>query len=301
MDRLDAIRLFVRVVDRSSFAAAAREAGIGQPAVSKQMAALEHYFGAQLIRRTSRSMTLTTEGQALYDAGVRLVGDFDDITAAIGRGQAQVAGLVRMTVAPMFGRLYVVPVLPAFFVRFPDVSVDLTATERTVNLVEEGYDLVLRNGAPADSALIARQVAASRFVFVATPSYLARWGTPRHLHDLAGHTGVLFAPSHAVRPWQFRVGAAAVTHMPHGPFRSADVEQIRAAVLADIGLAQVPAWAVAAELAAGALVEVMPDLAPPPLGIHAIHPAGRRLPSKVRVLIEHLEASFAQQRSTAFL
>ena len=101
--------------------------------------------------------------------------------------------------------------------------------------------------------------------------------------------------------WQFRVGAAAVTHMPHGPFRSADVEQIRAAVLADIGLAQVPAWAVAAELAAGALLEVIPDLARPPLGINAIHPAGRRLPSKVRVSIEHLEASFAHQHSTAFL
>lgn len=300
MDRLDAIRLFVRVVERGSFASAAREAGIGQPSASKQVVALENYFGAQLMRRTSRSMTLTAEGQALYDAGTRLLGDFDDMTAAIGRGQAQVTGLVRMTVAPMFGRLYVVPALPAFFARFPDVSIDLTATERPVNLVEEGYDLVIRNGAPADSSLIARKVAASRFVFVATPAYLARWGTPLHPHDLAGHKGVLYAPSHAVRPWQFGAGASAVAHMPQGPFRSADVEQIRAAVVADMGLAQVPAWAVAAELAAGVLLEVMPAFAPPPLGIHAIHPAGRRLPGKVRVLIEHLAASF-EQHATAFL
>lgn len=301
MDRLDAIRVFLRVVDSGSFAAAAREAGVGQPAVSKQMAALEHYFGAQLIRRSSRSMTLTAEGQALYDAGTRLVCDFADITAAIGRGQAEVAGLVRMTVAPLFGRLYVVPALGAFFIRYPGVEVDLTATTRVVNLVEEGYDLVVRNGAPADSTLIARQIASSAWALVATPAYLAQHGTPRDLAGLAGHACVVFAPGHAVRPWDLRDGERRVSFVPHGPFRTGDAEQVRAAVLAGMGLAQAPAWMFAGELAAGTLQEILPQNMPPPVGIYAIHPAGRRLPGKVRALIDHLETDFQQAHAGAFL
>lgn len=301
MDRLDAIRLFMRVVDSGSFAAAARAAGVGQPAVSKQMAALEHHFGAQLMRRTSRSMTLTADGQALYEAGARLLGEFDGLAASIGTGQAAVAGLVRMTVAPMFGRLYVVPALPAFFARYPGVAVDLTATTRAVNLVEEGYDLVVRNGDPADSNLVARRLAGSAMVLVATAAYLARCGTPQVVQDLAGHTGVLFAPSHAVRAWTFRDGARTVQHMPQGPFRSGDAEQIRAAVLADMGITQAPAWMFAAELASGAVVALLPDAAPAPVAIHAIHPAGRRVPGKVRVLIDHLAAALAQQPLPAFL
>src|SRR6202012_5671585 len=125
MDRLEAMCPFVRVVEPGSFSAVAREAGIGQSAVSKQIAALEAHLGAQLLRRTSRSMTLTDAGHTFYEAAVRLIGEFEAAESLIGRGQTAPSGLVRVTVSPVFGRLYITPRLPEFFARFPDIAVEL--------------------------------------------------------------------------------------------------------------------------------------------------------------------------------
>src|SRR5579859_6370671 len=138
MDRLESIRMFVRVVESGSFSAVARDAGIGQPAVSKQVAALEARLGAQLLRRTSRSLSLTEAGQDFYESAVRLIDDLEAAESRVGRGQRAPSGLVRVTVAPVFGRLHVVPRLPAFFARYPDIAVETIVTDRTVNLVEEG-------------------------------------------------------------------------------------------------------------------------------------------------------------------
>ena len=146
MDRFDAMRMFVRVVESGSFSAVARETGVGQPSVSKQIAQLEAHLGAQLMRRTSRSMSLTEAGQTFYESAVRLVDDLAAAESLIGRGQTAPSGLVRATIAPVFARLYVVPRLPEFFARYPDISVELLVSERTVNLIEEGVDLAVHNG-----------------------------------------------------------------------------------------------------------------------------------------------------------
>jgi DNA-binding transcriptional LysR family regulator len=293
MDRLDAMRLFVRVVERGSFSAVAREAGIGQSAVSKQIAALEAHLGAQLLRRTSRSMTLTEAGQVFYESASRLVDEFDAAESLVGRGQSAPSGLVRVTVAPVFGRLYIVPRLPAFFARYPEISIELTGSGRSINLIEEGVDLALRNGELADSSMIGRRIAVTPFATVATPAYLAIHGTPRTPADLDAHACLVFAPNHEALPWEFHDGAVSVLHHPRANFRTADAEQIHAAVLAGLGLAHGPFWAFAREIASGAVRVVLADYAPGPLAITAVRPAGHRLPTKVRVFIDFLVETLA--------
>ena len=288
MDRMDAIRLFLRVVEGGSFAAAAREAGVGQPAVSKQIAALERHLGAQLIRRTSRSMALTDAGQAFYEAGTRLVDDLEAAESLVGRGQNAPSGLVRVTAAPAFGRLWIVPRLPTFFAQYPDISVELNASERTVNLIEEGVDLAIHNGPLADSSMIARRIAASPIVTVATPAYLEARGDLVSPADLERHACVIFAPLREPRPWTFRGKFGPIVHHPRGNFRTADAEQIRAAVLAGLGVAHTPGWLFEREIATGAVRRVLADYETEPLAISAVHPAGRRLPTKVKVLIDFL-------------
>ena len=181
MDRMDAISLFVRVVDSGSFSAVARTLGVGQPAVSKQIAALEAHLGAQLLQRTSRSLTLTEAGRDFYESGVRLLGELEAAESRVGRGAIAPSGLVRANVTPVFGRLYIVPRLREFFARYPGVSVELVVTDHLVNLVnlvEEAVDVGVHNGELSDSSLITRKIARTPVITVATPAYLAAHGEP---------------------------------------------------------------------------------------------------------------------------
>jgi LysR family transcriptional regulator, regulator for bpeEF and oprC len=295
MDRLDAIRTFVRVVESGSFSAVAREAGVGQPAVSKQIAALEAHLGAQLLRRTSRSQTVTEAGRDFYESALRLVDDLEAAEQRVGRGQAAPSGLVRATVAPVFGRLYVVPRLQEFFARYPEVTVELMISDRTVNLIEEGVDVAIHNGELSDSTLVVRKIAATPIITVATPGYLERHGTPITPAELDGHACVVFAPRGVPRDWGFEGRFGAIVHRPKGAFRTNDAEQIRAAVLANLGLAHTPGWLFAAEIASGAVFRVLRDYEPAMLAISAVHPGGRFLASKVRAFIDFLAEIFADE------
>jgi LysR family transcriptional regulator for bpeEF and oprC len=288
MDRLDAMRLFVRVVERGSFAAAARDAGIGQPAVSKQIAALEAHLGAQLLRRTSRNMTLSEAGQTFYEAALHLIADFEAAESLIGRGQAAPSGLVRVTTSPVFGRLYITPRLPEFFARYPDIAVELSASEHMVNLIEEGIDVAIRIGTTADSSLITRKLTATSNIVVAAPAYLEARGIPASPAQLEGHSRLVFMQRGEARPWEFTGPAGSIIHHPRGNFRTGDAEQLRAAVLAGLGLAQVPGWLLASEVASGAVRVVLHDHEPAGIPINAVHSAGRRLPTKARVFIAFL-------------
>jgi LysR family transcriptional regulator, regulator for bpeEF and oprC len=299
MDQIAAIRMFVRVVDSGSFSAVAREAGVGQPAVSKQVTALEAHLGAQLLRRTSRSLSLTQAGQDFYESAVRLIGDLEAAESRVGRGQTAPSGLIRVTVAPVFGRLYVVPRLQEFFARYSDIIVELVVTDRIVNLVEEGVDLAIHNGELKDSALVVRRIATMPVITVASPAYLKTHGEPASPSELDGHRCVIFAPQGAPRAWGFKGQLGNIEFRPKGSFRTNDADQIRAAVLSDLGLAHTPGWLFAPEIASGAVRLVLRDYEPAPLSIGAVHPAGRRLATKVRVFIDFLAEIFAQEPSLA--
>src|ERR1700761_8917496 len=172
MDRLDAIRLFVRVVESGSFSAVARELGVGQPAVSKQIAALESHLGAQLLRRSSRQVSVTDAGQDFFESAVRLVDDLAAAESRVGRGQRAPSGLVRVSVAPVFARLHILPRLRDFYARFADISVELQVAERVVDLAHEGIDLGIHNGVVTAADVVARKIAQTPVVTVATPAYV---------------------------------------------------------------------------------------------------------------------------------
>ncbi|HEY4174643.1 MAG TPA: LysR family transcriptional regulator [Rhodopila sp.] len=294
MDRLATMRLFLRVVETASFSQAARLEGIGQPAVSKQIAALEDRLGAQLVNRTSRGLSLTAAGQDFYDSALRLLAKLEEAEARVGRGQSAPAGRVRVAISAGIGRLYFVPRLPAFFERFPGVTVDLDISERHVSLIEDGIDVALRIGHLADSTLVARRIGSSVAATVATPAYLQRAGEPQTPADLVHHDCIAFLFHGEPLPWAFNGPAGPIVVEPKGKIRTNDAEHLRAAVRAGIGIGHNASWLHAADLAAGKLVPLLTEYAPNPVPIHAVCPGGRRIPGRVRTFIDFLSEVCAQ-------
>jgi len=293
MDRLDTIRMFIRVVESGKFSAVGRELGIGQPTVSKQIAALESHLGAQLLMRTSRSLAITDAGREFFESARRAIADLEAAESRIGRGLSSPSGLVRVGVAPSFGALHIVPRLPEFFRRYPDVAVEVLASERSANLIEEGIDVAIRNGELADSSLVARKIGSTSVIVVASPAYLKDRGEPKKPADLAGHSCIVFSSQSGPRPWQFAGRNGPTSYVPLGPFRTNDGDQIRAAVLNGIGAAQVPHWLCARELEAGSVRRIMQKYEPAPLPISAVRPASRRLATKLSVFLDFLAEALA--------
>ncbi len=170
MDKFDAMQMFVRAIEKGSFSAVAKERGIGQPAVSKQISALEDELGTELIHRTSRSIALTEAGREFYESSLRILDDFENATSRIGRGQTAPKGLIRVTVAPTFARLHMVSKLPAFFAAYPDMAVEMAASESPTTIIEDGFDLAIHSGDLPDSTLVARRFAQTMTILVATPN-----------------------------------------------------------------------------------------------------------------------------------
>ncbi len=297
VDRLDVLRLFVRVVESGSFSAAAREAGLGQPAVSKQIAALEAHLGVRLLQRTSRSMALTETGRACYEAALRVVDDVEALQVLAGQGQAAPSGLIRVNAAPVFGRLHIVPRLGRFLARHPDIRIELSASTDRLNLIEEGLDLAIRHGTLDDRSLTARKLATVPFVTVATSAYLDAAGVPATPDDLERHACVIFSAGSGPQPWPFESAHGATVHHPAGRFRTSDGEQLRAAVLADLGLAHGPAWLFTPEIASGRVRVVLREYERALSDVSAIYPSQRRLPARVRCFIDFLADAFAADPS----
>ncbi|MBU9278491.1 LysR family transcriptional regulator, partial [Burkholderia gladioli] len=223
MDRLDAIRLFVRVVERGSFSATAKEAGIGQSAASKQVAWLEAWLGAQLLNRSSRTLSLTEAERVFHESGLRMLDELAGLETQLSRGRTEPSGLLRVAVAPLFGSLSVVPHLPALFERFPNVRVELVASERHINLIEENIDLAIRHGDLPDSSMTMQGLAESRLATMASPAYLARRGEPRQPAELAGHAYLVFTGGGEAHAWTSRKAKGPpLLHRPDGPLRAND-------------------------------------------------------------------------------
>jgi DNA-binding transcriptional LysR family regulator len=292
VDRLDAMQMFVRLVEKGSFSAVAKERGVGQPAVSKQISALENELGTELIRRTSRSFALTEPGRDFYESALHILDDFENATSRIGRGQTAPKGLIRVTVPPTFARLHMVSKLAAFFAAYPDMAVEMAASESPSTIIEDGFDLAIHSGELPDSTLVARRFAQTMIILVATPQYLSRYGAPESPDDLKRFRSVVFVQRGSVQAWSFGSGLDAKRIVPARVFLNRDIEQMRMGVLEHLGIAQAPAWLFAAELREGTVIRLLTsfDRIVP---ILAVRPASRRLPAKVRIFIEHLEKTFA--------
>jgi DNA-binding transcriptional LysR family regulator len=290
VNRSGELEAFVRTVERGGFSAAARDLGMTPSAMSKLIGRLEARVGARLLHRSTRKLALTTEGRHFYDRGVRVLADLDEAERCAASGGAP-RGRVSINTSPSFGHHVLAPLLPRFFARHPDVTIDLTLTDRLVDLVDERTDVAIRWGALPASDLVARRLGQTRQVVVASPAYLAEHGTPRKPADLAAHRRLGWIQRRAVVDWPFRVKGQAIDVAVEGPLRVVDGETMRVLCLGGLGLARLSRYHVEADLKAGRLVAVLEafnpgDLAP----IHAVY-AGKPgvLSTRVRAVLDFLE------------
>ncbi|MBC7799423.1 MAG: LysR family transcriptional regulator [Gemmatimonadaceae bacterium] len=292
MDVLAALRTFVRVAEAGSFSAVAREMGATQPAISRQVGALEQHLDARLIQRTTRSLTLTEDGRDLLGHARRVLDCVEEAEAAIGRRQGTPSGLVRLTTPATFGRLYVAPRMRRLLDRYPDLSVELYMSDSPTDLIASGMDLAIRGGPVTEASLVARRIAGSARYVVASAEYLARNGTPLHPDDLARHSCVIFLQNAAPNEWRFQGPGGPVTVTVAGRFRTDSSEGIRAAVAAGIGLALAPAWVFGDDLITGNVRAVLEPFQAEQVAIHAVYPSRRNLAPRTRAVIDFLVDEF---------
>ncbi len=286
MDRFQAMTTFIRVVDTGSFSAAARQINVGQPAVSKMIVQLEERLGVRLITRTTRGLSPTEAGQRFYERARRALEEADEAElAARGAGRG-LTGRLCISAATTFARLHIVPRLPVFLAEHPELDLEVIMDDRLIDMVEEGVDVSLRMGALPDSTATARKLAVGRRSLVATPAYLARAGVPQSPADVAGHQAVVYTRYDA-RNWTFRNAAGGEASVSvGGRLRVTAAEGLRAAVLADMGLAVASDWMFTRELESGAVVRVLEDWALPSLDLWAVFPNGRLASAKARIFAD---------------
>jgi DNA-binding transcriptional LysR family regulator len=289
MDRLAAMQTFVKVVDTGSFSAAARQLHVGQPAVSKTVAQLEDLLGVRLLARSTRGLAVTQAGQRYYERARRSIEEADEAELAARGEGAGLSGRLRVSAATTFARLHIVPYLPVFMSKHPAVEIDLILDDRTIDLVEEGIDVSLRMGSLPDSSLTARRLASAPRLVLATPAYLARAGEPAVPADLAAHDAVVYTQGPSAI-WAFEHAGTLTSVAVRGRLRVSSAEGLRAAVLADMGLAIASRWMFAPELSAGAVRRVLGAWALPPVDLWAVFPSGRLASSKARAFTDFVAA-----------
>ena len=289
MDRVRDMQIFVRVVETGSFSAAARDLDLGQPAVSKTIAALEERLGARLLVRSTRQLSATDAGMAFYERAARAIAEVNEAEAAAQGVGAGLEGRLRIALPVTFGRLHVVPQLGAFLDAHPKVRLELVMDDRMVDLVAENIDAALRLGTLTDSALQARKLAQADRVAVASPAYLARKGVPSTPADLLEHHGIIYGQNAGGQAWVFRRGTSEIALRLQTRLTFSAAEGVREAVLAGQGFAIASRWLFAPELATGEVIPVLQDWGLPPMELWVIYPSGRLTSSKARAFIEWFE------------
>ena len=296
MDRLAALQAFVRVAESRSFSEAARRLRTSKSAVSRNVGALEAELGARLFNRTTRSLNLTEAGRAYCERVTRVLADLDDADRALGQLQATPRGRLQVSAPMSFGFLHLAPALPEFLTRFPEVDVDLSFSDRFVDVVDEGFDLALRIGALPDSSLMARRIAPIRRTICASPDYFRRRGTPRKPEDLEGHECLRNSNVARTQEWRFVDEAGKPCLIPvSGRVSANNGDALRIVALAGFGVASLPTFIVGADLRAGALVSALDRFIAQDLALNAVYPHSRHLSPKVRAFVDFLVSRFGKR------
>lgn len=293
MDRVGQMQVFVRVVERGSFSAAARDLGLTQSGVSKQVQALEQHLGVRLMNRTTRSARVTEAGARYHERCRALLAELEAAEAEVRGRRGTPAGVVTVSAPVPFGLEFVVPRLVEFQRRNPGIHVHMQLTDQAVNLVEEGIDLAIRLGRLAGDGMVARKIGDSPVALVAAADYAARSPLPHAPSDLAAHHCLLYTLSGAAATWRLSKGSQHESVRVSGTFRANNLLALRQALLAGFGVALLPLWMVDSGLRDGRLVELLEGWRADPMEIHAVYPTSRMLPARVRVLLEYLAAEFA--------
>lgn len=295
MDRIDALKLFVRVVETGSFSRAARDLKVTQPTVTRQIAALEEGIRQRLFNRNTRRLSLTDAGRIYYERSQLLLDTFEETESLLRGPAAQLRGRLRVATSVAFGRRVLTPLMLAFMRAHPQVQVDLSCEDAYVDIVAQGIDVSVRLGKLRDSALAARHLGHNPWVTVASASYLRKHGKPERPGDLARHNVLVYSTVFSDdtitynHPKQGRVPVRV-----GGSLRSNNLSALLAAVRADFGIAALPIYVAAASLKQGKVQPVLSDYTLPAQEIHAVFPSRRLISARVTALVEHLAQAFAR-------
>src|SRR5882672_12254952 len=295
MDRITGLSVFAKVVEGSSFAAAARHFGLSPAMVSKHILALEERLGARLLNRTTRRVSPTEIGRVFYERATRILAEIDDAEQEAGALQATPRGLLRVSGPLSFGVRHLAPAVADYLGACPAVEIDVTLSDRVADLVEEGFDLAVRIGRLADSSLIARRIAPCLIVACASPSYLAKRGAPKKPADLAKHNCLGYSYAALRNEWRFSGPDGVQSVRVTGRLNANNGDILRLAALRGEGIVLQPSFLVGDDLAAGLLVPILPGYTPDELVIQAVYPHSRHLSVKVRSFVDFLVARFGQE------
>jgi DNA-binding transcriptional LysR family regulator len=293
MDRLRAFEVFVTVVARGSFTKAAVALGTSPANVTRYIGELEAHLGTRLLNRSSRKLSLTESGEALYERSRSILDEVAETEALVSSAALQPKGRLRINAPSSFGVLHLAPLWPRFLAKYPEVELEIALIDRVVDIVEEGYDLAIRISRGGSTSHVARKLATSRNLACAAPAYLARHGRPSVPADLARHTCVGYTYAQSADEWRFTddAGSEHVVKV-NAAFHTDNGDTARAAALAGYGIIWQPTFLIGEDLAAGRLVPLLPGYRLPDIDILAIYPSRRHLSAKVRAMVDFLVAAF---------
>jgi len=295
VNKLQAMEVFVNVVDSGGFTRAAEIMQLPKATVSTLIQSLEASLAVKLLHRTTRHVSVTADGAAYYERCLRILSDVRDAEESLSRTRLSPTGRLRIDVPTGLASSVLVPALPDFFARYPDIQMEMGCSDRAVDLVEEGVDCAVRAGQLVDSSLIARRVGILHFVTCATPSYLERYGRPAHPDELTRHLCVNYFSSKTgkIIDWDFSRGAERVQVALPGHIALNDTTAYTAAGLAGLGIVQMPNFLLEPLLADGSFEQVLPDWSSDSIPVHVVYPQNRHLSAKVRVFVEWVAELFS--------
>ena len=295
LDRYTSMQVFLALVRRGTFTAAAAELGISRAMASKHIQALEDHLGVRLFNRTTRNNRLTAAGARYFERVDALLAELDEVEASLGEEAARVSGTLTLAAPPAFGAIHVAPLVAAFMARHPDVRLRLTLADRRLDLVDEGIDAAVTVRELEDTSYIARYLTAVRLIVCAAPAYLARHPAPSTPEDLVDHNCLTYAEAGASTraQWRFQAATGPLDVRVDGNFVSNVGAALRNVALAGHGIARLPDYIVAADLADGRLVALLADWAPALRPVHVLYPHREHVPARLRAFLDFAREWFA--------
>lgn len=293
MNRFDAMTVFTKVVEAGSLSRAARSIPLSLTSVSRHIATLEKQFGAQLLRRSTRHLSLTDEGRVIYERSKAILSELQELELMFSSQRSEPAGRLRVSAPTLIGRLLIAPQLPLFLARHPLVGIDLLLIDRVVNLIEEDIAIAVRVGRLPDSRLIARKLAEVQMIVCAAPAYLAERGTPASPDDLRDHDCLVFTDTPGPGEWHFQSAKGSKRVKVQGKLSANNLDALVSASIGGAGIVRVPSWQVSADVSAGRLEVLLSDWERPPTPVFAMFPHARVLSAKTRAFIDFLAAKWA--------
>jgi len=294
MNKLQAMEVFVHVVDAGGFTRAAEQLHMPKATVSTLIQGLENALSVKLLNRTTRQVNVTTDGAAYYEHCLRILADIRDAEDSLSRTHASPSGRLRVEVPSALGQRVIIPSLPQFYQRYPDIAMEMGCGDRPAHLIEEGVDCAVRSGDLPDSTLIARRIGVMHFTTCAAPAYLAQHGRPSHPDELPQYQCISYIlPNKQVLAWDFERAGNSIRRTPPGRFAVNNAEALMMAGLAGLGIMQLPSFLVDDCLRNGQLERVLDDWGIDPVPLHVVYPQSRHLSATVRAFVEWVSELFA--------